>query len=166
LLCNHVEASTHFSGKSCRLRRSTQHFFEVYAQEFGSLKFSLGVDSSAERPGRPELERWEKSPLLAGSIAAGVDSYFRSSHAAKDFANRRSKLHIRRHCNSLCLATLDSRIRLVIYSRNEASRPKSAQSMRATSRTCPPPAASGMLRNSGRAGRTNHTSIPCEERCG
>ena len=62
--------------------------------------------------------------------------------------------------------SLDSRIRLVIYSRNEASRPKSPQSIRTTPGACPPPAASGMLRNSGGAGRTNHAGVPCEERRG
>src|SRR5512140_960931 len=62
--------------------------------------------------------------------------------------------------------SFDSRIRLVIYSRNEASRPKSPQSIRATPVACPPPAASGMLRNSGGAGGTNHAGVPREERRG
>ena len=43
-----------------------------------------------------------------------------------------------------------SRIRLVIYSQNEASRPKSPQGIRETPEARPPPAASGTLRNSGR----------------
>ena len=62
--------------------------------------------------------------------------------------------------------SLDSRIRLVIYSRNEFSRPKSPQSIRATHGACPPPAASGMLRNPGGAGWISHAGIPCEERRG
>src|SRR5277367_2187010 len=37
----------HLSGKRCQLNRSTQHFLEVYSQEFESLGFFLVVDLSA-----------------------------------------------------------------------------------------------------------------------
>src|SRR5215472_11333145 len=36
-------------GIRCRLRRSTQHLREVYSQESGTLRFFVGVDSSAAR---------------------------------------------------------------------------------------------------------------------
>src|SRR3974377_1035289 len=75
----------------CQLRWSTQHLREIYSQVSGILRFFGGVDSSAARPGRAALERWETSPFLAGSIAAAADSYFRSCHAARDFADRRSR---------------------------------------------------------------------------
>ena len=52
----------------------------------------------------------------------------------------------------------------VIYFRNEASPPQSPQSIRATPEACPPPATSGMLRNSGGEGRTHHAGVPCEKR--
>src|SRR5215470_10047469 len=75
----------------CRFRWSTQHLLGVYSPESGILGFFWDVDSSAARPGRAALERWGPSRFLAGSIAAGADSYFRSSHAARGFADRRSK---------------------------------------------------------------------------
>ena len=49
----------HLSGNRCQLRRSTQHLRGVYSQESGILGFFLDVDSSAARPGRAALERWE-----------------------------------------------------------------------------------------------------------
>ena len=35
------------SGNGCQLRRSTQHFVEVYSLEFGILKFFLDADLTA-----------------------------------------------------------------------------------------------------------------------
>ena len=37
----------HFSDNRCQLNRSTQHFLEVYSQEFEILKFFLGADLTA-----------------------------------------------------------------------------------------------------------------------
>src|SRR5262249_45175868 len=54
----------------------------------------------------------------------------------------------------------------VIHFPIEASGAKSAQSVWATPRACPAPATSRMLRDSGGAGRRNHTGVPGEERCG
>jgi hypothetical protein len=37
-------------GKSCRLRRSTQHFVEIYLQESGNLKsFSVAINAKVDR---------------------------------------------------------------------------------------------------------------------
>src|SRR6516162_5703266 len=62
--------------------------------------------------------------------------------------------------------TLALRIRLFINSWNEASRPKSPQSVWAAPGACPPPAASRVLRDSRGAARRNHAGVPCEERRG
>src|SRR5882762_6738115 len=78
-------------GKRCRLKRSMQHLLAVYSQEFEIPESFLDVDSSAARPGRAALERWETSPFLAGSIAAAANLYFRLCHAARDFADRKSR---------------------------------------------------------------------------
>lgn len=40
------------SGYGCRVRRSTQHFVEVYSRESGILEFFWDVGSSAARLGR------------------------------------------------------------------------------------------------------------------
>jgi hypothetical protein len=56
--------------------------------------------------------------------------------------------------------------RILNHSLNEPDRPKSPQSVRAALGACPRSAATGMLRNSGGAGRTNHAGVPCEERRG
>jgi hypothetical protein len=37
----------HLSGKRCQLNRSAQHFLEVYAQEFETLKFFWDADLTA-----------------------------------------------------------------------------------------------------------------------
>src|ERR1700675_3637755 len=77
--------------KSCRLRRSTQHFVEVYSQESGILKSFWDVDSSAARPGRAVLANSQTGQCLAGSIVATADWCFRSYRAARGSADRRSR---------------------------------------------------------------------------
>ena len=77
--------------KGCRLHRSTQHFLEVYSQEFEILKSFWDVDSSAARPGRAALANSQTSRCLAGSIAVTADWCFRSYRAARDSADRRSR---------------------------------------------------------------------------
>ncbi len=62
--------------------------------------------------------------------------------------------------------SLDSRISLVIYSRNDADHPKSPQNIRTTPQACPAPTSSGVLRNSCGAGRDHHAGVPCDERRG
>src|SRR5260221_11492624 len=81
----------HFSDKRCRLRWSTQHWLAVYSQEFRSLRFFWGVDSSAARPGRVALANGQTGRFLAGSIAATGDSCFRWCRVARDFADHRSR---------------------------------------------------------------------------
>ena len=99
-----------FSGNGCRLRRSTQHLLAVYSQEFQSPAFFSGVDSGAARPGRDALASGQIGQCLAGSIAATADSCFRSSHAARDFVDRRSRPAHRGYRKLLVLGHLQSAI--------------------------------------------------------
>src|SRR5882762_4576296 len=87
IICSFVVTTSN----PCRLKRSMQHLLAVYSQEFEIPESFLDVDSSAARPGRAALERWETSPFLAGSIAAAANLYFRLCHAARDFADRKSR---------------------------------------------------------------------------
>src|SRR5262249_35791563 len=78
-------------GKRGGLNGSTQHFLAVYSQESENLKFVVGVDSDVERSGpSPTASNW-KDPLSSAGIGAGAHWCFRSIHAARDFADRRSK---------------------------------------------------------------------------
>src|SRR5262249_32672967 len=54
--------------KRCRLRWSTKHLLAVYSQEFQSLKFFLGVGSSAARLGRAALASGQTGRCLAKAI--------------------------------------------------------------------------------------------------
>src|ERR1700678_3062339 len=92
LLCNQVKSGQiHISGNACQLRWSTQHWREVYSQEFEILVSFLDVDSSAARPGRAALAKNRTGRCLEENIGAAADWCFRSCHAARGSADRRSK---------------------------------------------------------------------------
>src|ERR1700678_2057115 len=78
------------SGNGCQLRRSTQHFVEVYSLEFGILKFFLDADLTAAPLGPDPLANNPTGRCRAGSIAAGADWCFRWCRVARDFVDRRS----------------------------------------------------------------------------
>src|SRR5271170_6340388 len=80
------------SGKCCQLNRSTQHFLEVYSQEFEILKFCLDADLTAAPPCPDPLAYNQTGRFPWGSIAVIAHLCFRLSRAAKDFADRRNKL--------------------------------------------------------------------------
>src|ERR1700689_4532802 len=84
-------SENHLSDLCCQLRRSTQHFVEVYSQESEILKSFWDVDSSAVRPGRAALANSQTDQCLAGSIAVTADWCFRSYRAARESADRRSR---------------------------------------------------------------------------
>src|SRR5260370_21433921 len=95
VVCNdshtYLRRFPNITDNGCRLRRSTQHFVEVYSQESGILKSFWDVDSSAARPGRAALANSQTGQCLAGSIAVTADWCFRSYHAARGSADRRSR---------------------------------------------------------------------------
>src|ERR1700678_4074214 len=80
------------SDNRCRLRWSTQHWREVYSQEFEILVSFLDVDSSAARPGGAALAKNRTGRCLEENIGAAAGWCFRSCLAARDFADRRSRL--------------------------------------------------------------------------
>src|ERR1700694_1358295 len=92
--CAHrnVGAGTQVTGNPCRLNRSTQHSVEVYWRGFEILRFFLDADLIAAplRPGPLGCSPTDRFSL--GSIVVIAHSCFRSSHAARGFADRRNKL--------------------------------------------------------------------------
>src|SRR5215469_7269076 len=81
-----VRTGTPLSDLQCRLRWSTQHLLGVYSQEFESLRFFSGVDSSAARPCRAALE--SRTHL----INASVESETRQAGASRE--SSRHDVHI------------------------------------------------------------------------
>jgi len=78
--------------KSGGFNGSTQHLLEVYSQESESLRFFSGVDLSAV-PLCPVPTGCNRTGLFSsGSIVVIAHSCFRSSRAAKGFADHRSRL--------------------------------------------------------------------------
>jgi hypothetical protein len=75
-----------------------------------SQGLSWDVDSSAARPGRAALENSQTGRFLAGSIAVRADWCFRSCHAARDFADRRSRPAHRSYRKVLVFGHLQSAI--------------------------------------------------------
>src|ERR1700735_2554440 len=89
----HVDfGELHFSGFRCQLRRSTQHFVEVYSLEFGILKFFWDADLTAAPLGPDPLAYSRTGQFSSGSIAPGADWCFRWCPVARDFVDRRSRL--------------------------------------------------------------------------
>jgi DNA ligase D-like protein (predicted ligase) len=87
---NEEHCKFYLSGYGCQLRRSMQHWPEVYPRACGILKFFSVVDSRAARLGRAALESSQTDRYLEGSIAAAADWCFRSCRAAMDFADRKN----------------------------------------------------------------------------
>src|SRR5580658_1299691 len=79
------------SGLRCRLRRSTQHFLEVYSQEFEILKFFWDAGLSAAPLCPDPLANSQTGRCLEARIVVTADWCFRSSRAARDSADRRSR---------------------------------------------------------------------------
>jgi len=79
------------SEKAGGLNGSTQHWLGVYRLEFEIPKFFAAVDSDVMQS-RPGLTVSSTTDLPSSAdIAAIIRSCFRSSLAARDFADRRSK---------------------------------------------------------------------------
>src|SRR3984893_13968498 len=77
--------------KSGGLNGSTQHFLEVYSQESENLKSLTGVDlSAALLCSDPTGNSW-LDLCSSGSIVVRARLCFRSSHVARDSADRRSR---------------------------------------------------------------------------
>src|SRR5260370_27683103 len=84
--------SAHLSGNACQLNRSTQHFLEVYSQEFEILEFFLDADLTAA-PLCPDPLAYSRTGQFSwGSIVVIAHSCFRSCRAAMDFADHRNRL--------------------------------------------------------------------------
>src|SRR6202522_2510258 len=86
------EAILYLSGYGCQLRRSMQHFVEVYSLEFGILKFFWDADLTAAPLCPDPLAYSRTGQFSSGSIAAGADWCFRWCRVARDFVDRRSRL--------------------------------------------------------------------------
>src|SRR6202521_3046192 len=86
------QSQSHMRDKRCRLNRSTQHSVEVYWRGFEILRFFLDADLIAAplRPGPLGCSPTDRVSL--GSIVVIAHSCFRSSNAARGFADRRNKL--------------------------------------------------------------------------
>src|SRR5215472_7346319 len=89
--CN-LGTGAHFSGNAGGLNGSTQHFLEVYSQESENLKFVVGVDLSAARLCSDRTGNSRLGLRSSGSIVVRARLCFRSSRAARGFADRRSRL--------------------------------------------------------------------------
>src|ERR1700751_6002036 len=78
-------------GKSCRLRRSMQHSVAVYWREFEILRSFLDADLTAAPLGPTALANSRTGQCRGRSIVVTADWCFRSTPAARDFADRRSR---------------------------------------------------------------------------
>src|SRR5215472_13426765 len=95
------EATT--PGLSGGLNGSTQHFLEVYSQGSENLKFVVGVDLSAARLCSDRTGNSRLGLRSSGSIVVRARLCFRSSRAARGFADRRSRLSHPWLPSSLCV---------------------------------------------------------------
>ena len=68
-----------------------QRWLAVYLPEFEIPSFFVAVDSDAERSRPAPTASSKTDPRSSAGIAAIARSCFRSSRAARDFADRRSK---------------------------------------------------------------------------
>src|SRR5215510_15641905 len=91
-LCYRAGPSIQVTDKRGGLNGSTQHFPEVYSQESENPKFVVGVDLSAALLCSDPIGNSRSGLRSSGSIVVRARLCFRSNRAARDFADRRSKL--------------------------------------------------------------------------